>query len=72
MNLSRLNIFIILLVKIKSYIILSRPESQIHDRYIGKVPLQGSIPMRTQTYTQTYPNSIRVQRNINNKINFII
>jgi len=52
--------------------ILSRPESRIHDRHIGKVPLQGSIPMRTQTYTQTYPNSIRVQRSINNKINFII
>ena len=52
--------------------IMSRPESRIHDRHIGKVPLQGSIPIRTQTYTQTYPNSIRVQRSINNKINFII
>jgi len=53
-------------------IILSRPESQIHDRHIGKVPLQGSIPMWTQTYTQINPNSIRVQRSIYNKINFII
>jgi hypothetical protein len=53
---------------------LSRPESRIHDRHIGKVPLQGSIPMRTQTYTQTYSlnKSIRVQRSSNNKINFII
>jgi len=51
---------------------LSRPESRIHDGHIDKVPLQGSIPMRTQTYTQIYPNSIRVQRSINNKINFII
>ena len=40
---------------------MSRPESRIHDRHIGKVPLQDSIPMRTQTYTQTYPNSIRVR-----------
>jgi hypothetical protein len=48
------------------------PNPRIHDRHIGKVPLQGSIPMRTQTYTQTYPNLIRVQRSINNKINFII
>ena len=53
-------------------VFVSRPESRIHDRHTGKVPLQGSIPMRTQTYTQTYPNSIRVQRSINNKINFII
>ena len=52
--------------------LLSRLESRIHDRHIGKVPLQGSIPIRTQTYTQTYPNSIRVQCSINNKINFII
>jgi hypothetical protein len=52
--------------------IMSRPDPRIHDRHIGKVPLQGSIPMWTQTYTQTYPNSIRVQRSINNKINFII
>jgi hypothetical protein len=51
---------------------VSRPESRVHDRHIGKVPLQGSMPMRTQTYTQTYPNSIRVQRSINNRINFII
>jgi len=54
------------------FVSLSRPESRIHDRHIGKVPLQCSISMRTQTYTQTYPNSIRVQRSINNKINFII
>jgi hypothetical protein len=54
------------------YLSNSRPESRIHDRHIGKVPLQGFIPMRTQTYTKTYPNSIRVQRSINNKINFII
>jgi len=39
---------------------VSRPETRIHDRHIGKVPLQGSIPMRTQTYIQTSPNSIRV------------
>jgi hypothetical protein len=53
---------------------LSRPESRIHDLHIGKIPLQDSIPMRTQTYIQTYPlnNSIRVQHIINNKINFII
>ena len=51
---------------------LSRPHSRIHDLHIGKVPLQGSIPMRTQTYIQTYPNSIRVQRSINNKLNLII
>jgi len=55
-------------------LMVSRPESWIHDRYKGKVPLQGSIPIRTQTYIQTYPlnNSIRVQRNTDNKINFII
>ena len=34
--------------------ILSRPESRIHDRHIGKVPLQGSKPMRTQTYIQSF------------------
>jgi hypothetical protein len=53
---------------------LSRLDSQIHDWHIGKVPLQGSIPMRTQTYIQTYllNNSIRVQRSNNNKTNFII
>jgi len=53
---------------------VSRPESRIHDRHIGKVPLQGSIPMRTQTYIQTYPStkSIRVQHSSNNKTNFII
>ena len=52
---------------------MSRPESRIHDRHIGKVPLQGSIPMQTQTYIQTYPlnNSIRGQRSTNNKINSI-
>jgi hypothetical protein len=54
--------------------ISSRPDFWIHDRHIDKVPLQGSIPMRTQTYIQTYPlnKSIRVQCNSNNKTNFII
>ena len=52
--------------------VLLRLESRIHDRYIGKIPFQGSIPMRTQIYTHTYPNLNRVQRSINNKINFII
>ena len=33
---------------------LSRPESRIHDRHIGKIPLQGSKPMRTQTYIQFF------------------
>ena len=49
---------------------MSRPDSRIHDRHIDKVPLQGSIPMRTQTYIQSYPlnNLIRVQRSINNKL----
>jgi len=50
------------------------PDSRIHDRHIDKVSCQGSIPMRTQTYIQIYPsnNSIKVQRNTNNKINFIM
>jgi hypothetical protein len=49
---------------------VSRPDFRIHDRHIGKVPLQGSIPMRTQTYIQTYLSnkSIRVQRSSNNKL----
>jgi hypothetical protein len=53
---------------------LSRPDSRIHDRHIGKVPLQGVIPMRTQTYIQTYllNNSIRVRRKSNKKTNFMI
>ena len=53
---------------------MSRPDSRIYDRHIGKVPLQGSIPLRTQTYIQAYlsNNSIKVQRNTNNKINFIM
>jgi len=52
--------------------LMSRPDSRIHDRHIGKVPFQGSIHMRTQTYIQAYPsnNSIRVQRSTNNKNNF--
>ncbi|KAJ6959756.1 NADH dehydrogenase [Populus alba x Populus x berolinensis] len=37
---------------------LSRPDSRIHDQHIGKVPLQGFKPMRTQTYIQSYPSKL--------------
>ena len=55
-------------------LIVSGPDSRIHDRHIDKVSFQGSIPIRTQSYIQTYPSnkSIRVQRSSNNKTNFII
>jgi len=47
-------------------------ETRIHDWHIDKVSFQDSISIRTQTYIQTSPNSIRVQCSIYNKINFVI
>jgi hypothetical protein len=33
---------------------MSRPDSQIYDQHIDKVPLQVSIHIKTQTYIQTF------------------